>query len=60
MQRDAAKLLNLPAKVASSRLQLTYFQLMVDVSSQFQFHNEDYKSSGQITNGLVDRGENRA
>eukprot|EP00965_Chrysotila_dentata_P010892 354263-Pleurochrysis_carterae.AAC.1 len=60
MQRDAAKLLKLPAKVASPRLQLTYFQLMVDQSSQFRFHNGDYKSNGQITNGLVNRGESRA
>eukprot|EP00965_Chrysotila_dentata_P070247 2320142-Pleurochrysis_carterae.AAC.2 len=61
MQRDAAILLNLLAKFASpSELQLAHFTAMIDKSLRFQFYYGDNKSNGQITNGLVDRGENRA
>eukprot|EP00965_Chrysotila_dentata_P026681 884538-Pleurochrysis_carterae.AAC.1 len=56
MQRDAAKLLNLPAKVASPWLQLTYFQSMIGESSHLQFRFGDDISNGQMTNGFVDRG----
>eukprot|EP00965_Chrysotila_dentata_P022096 731551-Pleurochrysis_carterae.AAC.6 len=53
-------LLNLPAKGAPPRLHLIQFQAMVAQASQFLFHDGDHKSNGRITNGLVDRVENRA
>eukprot|EP00965_Chrysotila_dentata_P216851 6189612-Pleurochrysis_carterae.AAC.1 len=61
MERDAATLPHLPAKFASRRLQLTQLkQCMFDWFLRFEFHTGDHKSNGQITNGLVDHGENRA